>query len=75
MPDAPTFERRQWERNGTGIVLTHIPHRISVALYDGADILGWLTDTDAHTFAAILDRMLADPPPTYGGSGTYGDVP
>jgi hypothetical protein len=68
----PRFERRQWERNGTGIVLTHIPRRISVAIYDGADILGWLTDTDAHHLAAILDRMLADPPPTYGGN-SYGD--
>lgn len=69
---APRFERRQWERNGTGLVLEHIPRRISVALHDGGNILAWLTDTDAHTLAATLDRMLTDPTPTYGGN-SYGE--
>jgi len=70
------FETRNWERNGTGFTLTHIPHRKSVAIYDGADILGWLTDTDAALFAAILDRMLTDySVATYGGGAFGGDTP
>lgn len=68
------FETRNWERNGTGFTLTHIPRRKSVAIYDGADILGWLTDTDAALFATILDRMLTDPPATYGGGAFGGET-
>jgi hypothetical protein len=71
MTPTPYFEPKTWERNGTGFMLTHIPRRISVAIYDGGDVLGWLTEADAHLFAAILDRMFTDPPPTYGGA-TYG---
>jgi hypothetical protein len=72
------FEPRRWERNGTSFELRHVPGRKSVALLyrltaQEVEVLGWLSDADAHLYAAILDRML--PPPTYGDNTYGGDTP